>query len=35
MGQIFITDVDFCIECMKACPVGERWKDIRPQGTGQ
>ncbi len=30
MGQIFITDVDFCIDCMKACPVGERWKDIRP-----
>jgi epoxyqueuosine reductase len=35
MGQIFITDVDFCIDCMKACPVGERWKDIRPQRTGQ
>jgi epoxyqueuosine reductase len=29
-GQIYITDVDFCIECMKACPVGERWRDIRP-----
>ncbi|RJP27794.1 MAG: hypothetical protein C4536_13195 [Actinobacteria bacterium] len=29
-GQIYITDVDFCIECMKACPVGERWKGIRP-----
>lgn len=27
-GQIFITDVDFCIECMKACPVGERWKSL-------
>jgi len=35
MGQIFITDVDFCIDCMKACPLGERWKDIRPQETGQ
>lgn len=34
IGQIFITDVDFCINCMKACPVGERWKGIRPQGTG-
>jgi epoxyqueuosine reductase QueG len=33
MGQIFITDVDFCIDCMRACPVGERWKDIRPEGT--
>jgi epoxyqueuosine reductase QueG len=29
-GQIYITDVDFCIECMKACPVGERWKGMRP-----
>lgn len=29
-GQIYITDVDFCIECMKACPVGERWRAIRP-----
>jgi epoxyqueuosine reductase len=29
-GQIYITDVDFCIECMKACPVGERWKNMRP-----
>ena len=35
MGQIFITDVNFCIECMKACPVGERWKDIRPEVAGQ
>jgi len=35
MGQIFITDVDFCIECMKACPVGERWKDIRPGENGR
>jgi hypothetical protein len=24
MGQTYITDVDFCIDCMKACPVGER-----------
>jgi len=30
-GQTYITDVDFCIECMRACPVGERWKDIRPK----
>ena len=29
-GQTFITDVDHCIECMRACPVGEQWKDIRP-----
>jgi epoxyqueuosine reductase QueG len=29
-GQLFITDVDFCIKCMKACPVGESWKSIRP-----
>ncbi|NPV59976.1 MAG: hypothetical protein HPY75_09960 [Actinobacteria bacterium] len=29
-GQLFITDVDFCIACMKACPVGERWKGLRP-----
>jgi epoxyqueuosine reductase QueG len=29
-GQTFITDVDNCIECMRACPVGERWKKIRP-----
>jgi epoxyqueuosine reductase QueG len=29
--QIFITDVDFCIECMRACPVGENWKKIRPK----
>jgi epoxyqueuosine reductase len=34
-GQIYITDVDFCIECMKACPVGERWKGIRPGKTGE
>ena len=42
-GQTCITDVDNCIECMRACPVGERWKGIRPAtlppqrsgGTGQ
>jgi epoxyqueuosine reductase len=41
-GQTYITDVDNCIECMRVCPVGERWKGIRPkvipaqrsQGTG-
>lgn len=30
-GQTYITDVDNCIECMRACPVGERWKGIRPK----
>ncbi|TFF86632.1 MAG: epoxyqueuosine reductase [Promethearchaeota archaeon] len=30
-GQNFITDVDYCIECMKACPVGSHWKKIRPK----
>jgi epoxyqueuosine reductase QueG len=30
-GQTYITDVDNCIECMRACPVGDRWKDIRPK----
>lgn len=29
-SQTMITDVDFCIECMKACPVGSEWKRIRP-----
>jgi epoxyqueuosine reductase QueG len=29
-GQTYITDVDNCIECMRSCPVGERWKGIRP-----
>jgi epoxyqueuosine reductase QueG len=29
-GQTCITDVDNCIECMRVCPVGERWKTIRP-----
>ena len=32
-GQTMITDVDFCIECMKACPVGREWKKIRPSST--
>jgi epoxyqueuosine reductase len=31
MGQTYITDVDHCIECMRACPVGENWKKIRPK----
>lgn len=31
MGQDFITDVDYCIACMRACPVGERWEKIRPR----
>jgi len=31
VGQTFITDVDHCIECMRVCPVGERWKDLRPK----
>lgn len=31
MGQTLITDVDHCIECMRVCPVGERWKAIRPK----
>jgi epoxyqueuosine reductase QueG len=30
-GQTYITDVDNCIECMRACPVGERWERIRPK----
>lgn len=30
-GQTYITDVDNCIECMRACPIGENWKDIRPK----
>jgi epoxyqueuosine reductase QueG len=30
-GQTYITDVDNCIECMRACPVGEKWKEIRPK----
>ncbi|HUT52680.1 MAG TPA: hypothetical protein VM658_04760 [bacterium] len=29
-GQTSITDVDHCIECMRVCPAGERWKKIRP-----
>ena len=30
-SQTFITDVDYCIACLKACPVGERWKGLRPR----
>lgn len=30
-GQTCITDVDNCIECMRACPVGSHWKAIRPK----
>ncbi len=31
-GQTMITDVDNCMECMKACPVGFDWKKIgKPQ----
>ena len=30
-GQAYITDVDYCIECMRACPIGEKWKEIRPK----
>jgi epoxyqueuosine reductase len=29
LGQTYITDVDFCIECMKACPVGDRPNALR------
>jgi epoxyqueuosine reductase len=31
IGQTFITDVDYCIECMRSCPVGTRWEQIRPE----
>jgi epoxyqueuosine reductase len=31
IGQTFITDVDYCIECMRSCPVGSRWDRIRPE----
>ena len=31
MSQNYITDVDYCIECMKACPVGTHWEKIRPK----
>ncbi|MBF0224291.1 MAG: 4Fe-4S binding protein [Desulfobacterales bacterium] len=31
IGQTYITDVDNCIECMRACPVGENWKSLRPK----
>ncbi len=30
-GQTYITDVDNCIECMRACPAGKNWKTIRPK----
>jgi hypothetical protein len=30
-AQTYITDVDNCIECMRVCPVGENWKNIRPR----
>ena len=30
-AQTYITDVDNCIECMRVCPVGEKWKKIRPR----
>jgi epoxyqueuosine reductase len=29
-GQTMITDVDHCLECMRVCPVGERWQGMRP-----
>ena len=32
-GQTMITDVDFCIRCMTACPVGTEWKKIRPPSS--
>ncbi len=31
MSQNYITDVDYCIECMKACHVGTHWEKIRPK----
>jgi len=34
LGQTYITDVDFCIECLKACPTGERSKKLRPDSEG-
>jgi epoxyqueuosine reductase QueG len=30
-GQTMITDVDNCIECMKACPLGSDWAGMRPK----
>jgi epoxyqueuosine reductase QueG len=30
-SQTSITDVDQCIECMRACPTGEHWNKIRPE----
>lgn len=29
-SQTSITDVDYCIECMRACPAGAHWEKIRP-----
>lgn len=29
MSQNFITDVDHCIACMRACPIGTAWEKIR------
>jgi epoxyqueuosine reductase QueG len=29
-GQTMITDVDNCIACMRACPMGSEWNRIRP-----
>ncbi|HPI93464.1 MAG TPA: hypothetical protein PLT09_09970 [Deltaproteobacteria bacterium] len=30
-GQTLITDVDNCMACMKACPLGTEWECIRPR----
>ncbi len=30
MSQVYITDVDYCINCMKVCPIGTKWEKIRP-----
>ena len=34
-SQTMITDVDFCIACMKSCRVGTEWKQIRPPENHQ
>ncbi|MHA1264668.1 MAG: 4Fe-4S binding protein [Candidatus Helarchaeota archaeon] len=31
MSQSFMTDLDHCIACMRACPIGSAWKKIRPK----
>jgi hypothetical protein len=31
VGQTAITGVDNCIECMRVCPVGHAWENIRPR----